>query len=162
MWEGAYRGLKWALVVIPVGFLGLIAFTVLTGFTGDLVTYAGVTHQPESGLFYPGAVLERSRAMGDHADAMFGRYYPAYISSVLRTNASPAAIREWYRARLSSDGWTVGRLMATALHTTGLGDAFFCSSFTTQALMVTPSALPIVGTINLATRISHRHSLATT
>jgi hypothetical protein len=106
MWERAYRGLKWALVVIPVGFLGLIAFTVLTGFTGDLMTYAGVTHQPESELFYPGAVLERSRAMGDHADAMFGRYYPAYISSVLRTNASPAAIREWYRARLTSDGWT--------------------------------------------------------
>src|ERR1700716_1385064 len=105
MWERAYRGLRWAVVVIPVGFLGLIAFTVLTGFTGNLVTYASVTHQPESELFYPGAVLERNRAMGDHTDAMFGRHYAASTSSVLRTDASPTTIREWYRARLTSDGW---------------------------------------------------------
>ena len=83
----------------------MITFGLLTLFTGDLVTYASVTHQPESELFYPGAALERNRAMGDHADAMFGRYYPAYTSSVLKTDASSPTIREWYRARLTGDSW---------------------------------------------------------
>jgi hypothetical protein len=106
IWERVYRVLGWAVVVIPVGVLCLIGFGLLTLFNGDLATYVGVTHQPESELFYPGAVLVRNRARGDHTDAMFGRYYPASTSSVLRTDAAPPTIREWYRARLTSDGWT--------------------------------------------------------
>ena len=106
VWEGVHRALKWAVVIIPIGFLSLIALTVLTGFTGDLVSLAGVTHQPESELLYPGAVVQRNGAMGDHMDAMFGSFYPAYTSSILKTDASPPTIREWYRARLTSHGWT--------------------------------------------------------
>src|ERR1700694_372483 len=106
IWEGVYRALRWAVFVIPVGFLCLIAFSVLPGFTGDLLTYASVSQQPESELFYPGAILVRNRTMGNEMDSMFGRYTPAFTSSVLKTDASPPTIREWYRARLTRDGWT--------------------------------------------------------
>lgn len=94
------------MVVIPVGFLCLIALSVLSGFTGDLVSYVSVAHQPESELFYPGDVLERNRTMGSRTDAIFGEHTPAYTSSILRTDASAATIREWYRMRLTTDGWT--------------------------------------------------------
>jgi len=106
LWERIYSALGWAVVAIPVGVLCLIALALLTLFDGDLVSYVSVTHQAQSELFYPGAALVRNRAMGSHTDAFFGTYYPAFTSSVLRTNAPPATIREWYRMRLITDGWT--------------------------------------------------------
>ncbi|HVS08097.1 MAG TPA: hypothetical protein VHK65_18275 [Candidatus Dormibacteraeota bacterium] len=94
------------MVAVPVAVLCLIALGLLTLFDGDLVSYVRVTHQAESELSYPGAILVRNRAMGSHTDAFFGTYYPAFTSSILRTDASADTIREWYRMRLTTDGWT--------------------------------------------------------
>ena len=106
VWERVYKALGWAVVAIPVGVLCLIALGLFTLFNGDLVSYVGVTHQPESQLFYSGAVLVRNRTVGSRTDAFFGEYYPAFTSSILKTDASVDKVREWYRMRLTTDGWT--------------------------------------------------------
>jgi hypothetical protein len=105
VWSLTFRALKWVAIGIPIGILALVLLAIVSLFVGNPVSYVTVTHQPESQLFYPGSILVRQQALGER-DGLVGDHYPAFVSSVLKTDASPTAIRTWYREQLVRTGWT--------------------------------------------------------
>jgi len=82
----------------------VIVIGALTLFNGNLVSYLRVMNQPDSALYYPGAVVIRSRTMGDH-EGVLGEHYTAFTSSLLKSTASSSTIQDWYRGQLLANGW---------------------------------------------------------
>ena len=98
------RRYRLPLIIVLAALVVFVGLRVRAVTDGTYRTQRQLQQVPEKHLFYPGAV-ELSQFGADRRQDLTGQRIRAKSAHVLGTNATEAQVMDFYRERLSAQGW---------------------------------------------------------